>query len=229
MPIETMIPSWPKERDLARYVEFTNINFDTDLAANEIWIDIGCRTGKALDEARHKYHAKLIGINAHKIEVLPGSQSIYTVIPNDISVYTAYRNKAKLVTDIHGAVSYCENPLEALIYEACLLKENAKAVIVTMEKRMYTPHQNILEQITRFFNEVMKKKIIFEPFTSYSDNTKTPIKTIRITITNDAPVNNLSLEELFAQAQKTIGKMGKNQIIAQATDGSAKIWQVIYQ
>lgn len=227
--IESTIPSWPKERDLARYAEFTHIDFDADLAANQIWIDIGCRTGQALSETRRKYNAKLIGVNAHHINVLPGIHSIYAMIPSDQSVYMEYRNQANLVTDIHGAISYAEDPIATLIYEACLLKPHGKAVAVTMEDRIGYPTHKMWEKLQHFFKHVMGKHIIFEPFTSYSDNTKTPIKTIRITTINDNSTAEGELSSLLLQAKKYFGRMEKTVIVAQVPDGTAQIWQVAYK
>ena len=43
-----MLPTWPNERDLACYAEFTKINFNQELAAGQLWIDIGSITGKTL-------------------------------------------------------------------------------------------------------------------------------------------------------------------------------------
>ncbi len=56
-----------------------------------------------------------------------------------------------MITNIHGAVSYYENPLEALIYEACLLKPDAKAMIVTLEDRMGYPTSTLWKKIQQFF------------------------------------------------------------------------------
>lgn len=43
--ISTIIPDWPQERDLAKYAEFTQLNFDRLLMDNMRWMDVGCRTG----------------------------------------------------------------------------------------------------------------------------------------------------------------------------------------
>jgi SAM-dependent methyltransferase len=219
------IPSWPKERDLATYSKYTKIDFTQDLSSKKTWIDVGCRTGKALSQTRQWYDAKLIGINAHEIKVQPGIQPILACIPEDIRVYTRYQQKADLLTDIHGAISYCENPLEALIYEACLLKPKAKAVIVTLAARLGSPVT--WKRVKEFFSSVLKQSIEFKRFTTYSDNTKTPIKTVRITIQGMSQ-SELDLPSLFAEARKYVGQMKKVKVIAEPDDKSFQIWKVKY-
>ncbi len=223
--MKTKIPSWPQERTLSRYAEFTAIDFNNDLSHGEIWIDIGCRTGKALSETHKFYKAKLIGVNAHKIRVRSGIKAIFASIPDDIIVYKQYRKKANIVTDVHGAVSYCENPLEALIYEACLLKPDAKAVIVTLEGRMGNPAT--WKRIERFFKLIMQQKIEFKRFRSYTNHTKSPIRTLRITITGHCRAR-WGLKNLFMQARQYVGEMRKKKIIAQPLDKTFQIWQAVY-
>jgi hypothetical protein len=222
------LPAWPKERDLQRYQEFTKIDFMKALSLGQTWIDIGCRTGKALSEFPQHYKLKLIGINAHKIQVRPGIHSLIASIPEDISILEKYRKKAHLVTDVHGAVSYCENPLQALIYEACLLAPNSKAAIITLEDRMGSPNTTIWKQIQRFFHSTMGQEINFQRFTSYTDNTKSPLKTLRITITGEC-CSPLSLQDLFLEAHRFMGQMKKKKVIAESTDQSAQVWRVLYK
>lgn len=129
------IPTWPRERDLATYAKYTCINFDHELSDGKTWIDIGCRTGKAMSETRKLYNACLIGINAHEIDVLTGIKSIFAEIPREKSVYNHFKKSAHLLTDIYGAFTYDNDPIAALIYEACLLKPNGKAVIISLEAK----------------------------------------------------------------------------------------------
>jgi hypothetical protein len=226
--LNTPLPTWPKERDLCRYQEFTKIDFIKDLSPGQTWIDIGCRTGKALSEFPPHYNLNLVGINAHKIQVRPGIQSLIASIPKDTSVLKKYKKKAHLVTDVHGAVSYCENPLEALIYEACLLAPRSKAAIITLEDRMGSPNVTIWKQIQHFFQSIMGQEITFKRFTSYTDNTKSPIKTLRITITGEC-CSSLNLHDLFLAARHSIGQMKKKKVIAESIDKSAQVWRVLYK
>jgi hypothetical protein len=220
--IPKKIPSWPNERDLNRYAEMTLIDFKNELAKDKVWIDIGCRTGKALSQIRKHFDAKLVGINAHKIRVRKGIESYYSLIPDDRRIYENYQQKADLVTDIYGSVSYSENPLEAMIYAACLLKPQAKAVFITLETRMGN-----LQKIKNFFHTVMKQEIKFQRFTTYSDNTKTPIKTLRVTILGHCR-SRINLEGLFKKAQRDVGIMKKAKMIWQSADLSAEQWRVIF-
>lgn len=220
------IPTWPNERDLARYASYSAIDFTKELSDGEIWIDIGCRSGKALSQSTKFYRAKLIGVNAHRIRVRSGILSVFASIPDDVEFYQRYRRKAKLVTDIHGAITYSENPLNTLIYEARLLKPNAKAVSVTLESRMGSVAT--WKKISQFFKLVMGQKIEFKRFRSYTDNTQTAIKTLRITITGHCR-SRLSLKNLFAKACAEVGEMKKTKVIAHAHDNTAQVWQVRYR
>lgn len=224
--MKTKIPSWPQERDLSCYEKFTSLDFNKSLSHGDMWIDVGCRTGKALSQIPKIYNAKLIGINAHRIRVRTGILPIFASIPDDLSVYRKYRKKAKLVTDIHGAVSYCEDPLDALIYEACLLEKNAKAAIVTLEQRFGGPAT--WKKIVDFFKFFMNQKIEFKRFRSYTNHTKNPIKTLRITITCHSH-SKLVLKDLLVEVRNFVGEMKKKKVIAQPEDGSFQIWQVIYK
>ncbi len=223
-----LIPSWPKERDLACYELFTGLDFEKEILDDMAWIDIGCRTGKALSQIRKKSKAILLGVNAHPIRVRPGIISISATLPEDTDIYEKYKNKMDLVTDIHGAVSYCSNPLEALIYEACLLKHNAQAIIVTLEHRMGEPSSDVFKKIENFFKNTMNQTIEFQPFPSYSDNSKTLIHTMRITIKGKCH-STLSLNNLFLEARQYIGEMRKNKVISEAKDKSAQVWQILYR
>lgn len=224
--MKNKIPSWPEERDLARYEEFTKLDFTNDLSKDEIWIDIGCRTGKALSQTRKLYKAHLVGVNAHKIRVRAGIQSILATIPEDKVVYQQYRKKAKIVTDVHGAVSYGETPLEALIYEACLLKPHGKAVSIILERRIKGVAN--WKKIERFFKLTMKQKIEFKRFRSYTNHTKSPLRTLRITISGHCQ-STLSLAGLYLKARETVGQMKKTKVIAQPDDQSFQMWQVTYE
>jgi len=219
------LPAWPKERDLERYSDYTKIDFKQSLRAEQVWIDIGCRTGKALSQSRKICRAKLVGVNAHDIKVRAGIEPIFAAIPENKEVYKKFRKKTDWLTDIYGAVSYCEDPLKALIYETCLLKPNGTAVIILLQARIGT--LAVLKRIKLFFNSVLKQQIKFEKFITYSDNTKTPLKTLRITIHGHCQ-SKLGFENLFILAKKEIGEIQKKKLIWRSEDGSAEQWRVIY-
>ncbi len=219
------IPSWPKERDLKTYGQYTRINFNENFTA-KIWMDIGCRTGKALSQSRKFFQAKLIGVNAHKIPVRNGIQAILAEIPKDLTIYKSFRQKIDLVTDIYAAVSYAEDPLDAMIYEASLLKTDGKCVIVTLQGRIKGPAA--WKRIKTFLDQQMNISVSLKSFITYSDKRRSPIKTLRITL-NKQKKANPSLQNLFAQARIYVGEMTKDKILWEATDKSAKIWMVKYK
>ena len=83
MSQQPLLPTWPQERDLARYGELTDFDFESYFSPGKMWIDVGCRTGKALSEIMlQKKKIIPIGINAHPIEVRSGIHSLLATLPN---------------------------------------------------------------------------------------------------------------------------------------------------
>ncbi len=221
----TTIPTWPRERDLATYTRYMAIDFSQELSDASTWLDVGCRTGKALHDFKSQSTAKLIGVNAHQIDVLPGIEPIFAEIPKDRSIYNRYRNKIDLVTDVYGAFTYDNDPLAVLIYEACLLKPKAKAVIISLEPKLGNRQNR--QDIEAFFESVMGQKITFKRFRTYTDNRKLPLNSLRITITGGCR-SPLELDTLLLLAQERIGIAKKVRIAYAPQDKSCEAWKIIY-
>lgn len=220
------IPTWPRERDLATYTKYTGIHFVLELSTGKTWIDIGCRTGKAMSETKKFCKAHLIGVNAHQIQVLPGIKPILANIPQDRSVYKKFSKKTDLLTDVYGAVTYDNDPIAALIYEACLLKPGGKAVIISLEAKLGNKVNR--QDIQHFFETVMGQNIEFKRFRTYSDNSKTPLNSLRITITGDGH-SKYSLEILFLKARQMIGMPKKIRLLYRPADHSVELWKIVYK
>lgn len=223
---KTSIPAWPAERGLEKYARYTCIDFDQELFHGKTWIDIGCRTGIALNATRQKYQARLIGVNAHSIEVLPGIESIYAVIPHDRSVYTKFQRSADLLTDIYGAVSYENDPFAAMIYEALLLKRGGKAVIICLEAKL--GNRKNQSDMSHFFETVMGQQLSFKRFRHYSDNSKRVISSLRITIQGHC-TSKCTLDILLLKAQKELGLPKLEKVIYTPPDGSVDMWKIVYR
>jgi hypothetical protein len=224
--MKTKIPTWPRERDLATYAKYTCINFDLELSHDKTWIDIGCRTGKAMSETKKLYKAHLIGINAHQIKTLPGIESIFAEIPKDRSVYKNFRKKTDLLTDIYGAFTYDNDPIAALIYEACLLKSGGKAVIVTLEARIGNRINR--QDLVHFFETFMGQNLTFKRFRTFTDNTKTPLNSLRIIVSGNCR-SKLSLETLLLKARQMIGEPKKVKLLYSPPDRSVELWKIVYR
>lgn len=220
------MPTWPLERDLATYAKYTCINFDLELSSGKIWIDIGCRTGKALSETKRLFKARLIGVNAHRIKVLSGIESIFAEIPQDRSVYKNFRKKTDLLTDVYGAFTYDNDPIAVLIYEACLLKSGGKAVIISLEAKLGNKVNR--QNLQHFFETILGQNIEFIKFRTYSDNSRTPLSTLRITITGTCR-SKCSLETLLLKARQMIGEPRKIKIIYTPPDHSVEVWKIVYK
>jgi hypothetical protein len=219
-------PTWPRERDLATYAKYTCINFPLELTDGNTWIDIGCRTGKAMSETMGLYQAKLIGVNAHLIKVLPGIESILAEIPQDLTIYKNFRKKIDLLTDVYGAFTYDNDPIAALIYEACLLKPEGKGVIISLEAKLGNRMNR--QQLIHFFESVMGQTLIFKRFRTYSDNSKTPLNSLRITI-NGHCRSKYNLENLLLKVRQAMGYPKKIKLIYRPPDQSVEIWKIVYK
>jgi hypothetical protein len=84
-------PHGPVNGTWRRMLKYTCIDFNLELSNGKTWIDIGCRTGKAMRETKRLYKARLIGVNAHRIKTFAGIESIFAEIPQDFSVYKKFR------------------------------------------------------------------------------------------------------------------------------------------
>lgn len=220
------IPTWPRERDLVTYSKYTCINFDIELSSGKTWIDIGCRTGKAMSETKALYKARLIGVNAHRIKVIAGIKPIFAEIPQNRSVYKDFRKKIDLLTDVYGAFTYDNDPIAALIYEACLLKPGGKAVIISLEAKLGNKINR--QELQHFFEIVLGQDLTFRRFRTYSDNSKTPLNSLRITIAGHCR-SKCNLETLLLKARQMIGEPKKIRLIYRPPDHSCELWKIVYK
>jgi hypothetical protein len=220
------IPTWPRERDLATYAKYTCIDFHKELSHGNIWIDIGCRTGKAMQETQKLYKARLIGVNAHEIEVLNGIESIFAAIPQDRSIYNNFKKSVHLLTDVYGAFTYDNDPIATLIYEACLLQPQGKAVIISLEAKFGNRVNR--EELQAFFELNLGRTLTFQRFRTYSDNSKTPLNSLRITITGKGN-SKCDLDDLLLKARQLIGEPKKIRLLYRPSDHSVEIWKIVYR
>lgn len=226
--ITETLPTWPRERDLETYSRYTGIHFSLELSDGKTWIDIGCRTGKAMSETQKFCNACLVGVNAHKIETLAGIQSFFTEIPRDKFLYQYLHNKADLLTDVYGAFTYDTDPVAALIYETCLLKSHGKAVIISLEAKFGNKINR--QDLQHFFATVLGKHVAFKRFRTYSDNSKRPLNSLRITITNlNSSCNAQPLDQLLLQARQMIGIPKKAKLLYSPPDNSLELWKIVYK
>lgn len=219
-------PTWPRERDLATYAKYTCIKFDQVLSDGKTWIDIGCRTGKALYETTQQYKMHLVGVNAHKIEVLKGIKSFLAEIPRNRSLYDNYKRRADLLTDVYGAFTYDNDPIAVLIYEACLLNKQGQAVIISLEAKLGNRANR--KELQVFFETNLGLTIVFKRFRTYSDNSKTPLNSLRIIISGNGSAN-YNLEDLLLKARQIIGEPQKAKLLYSPPDNSVELWKIVYK
>jgi hypothetical protein len=203
-------PTWPRECDLATYSKYTSINFDAELSDAKTWIDIRCRTGKAMSGTREFCRARLIGVNAHPIDVMAGIEPVFAEIPRDRSVYEKFRKKMDLLTDVYGAFTHDNDPIAVLIYEACLLKQGGRTVIISLEAKLGNRANR--QELKYFFEVVLGQNLVFKRFRTYSDNSRTPLNSLRITLTGGCR-SRCGLETLLWKARQTLGEPNKRKLI----------------
>lgn len=236
-------PRWNHWRGLSQYNSLTNLHIPSQMARGGTWIDVGCGSGRAMWELAAQSHGipglLLVGVNLHPYQVPAPIQHLLADIPSDPVVHERHRGQAKLVTDVYGAVSYGETPLETLIYEASLLGPEGTAVVFTEGERFGSP--GAWKKIERFFNETSGQKVKFED--AEPENYRHPLdnfdsrpnhawykpwsKCLRITITGQGSAKSLS--QMTALARERIGPPRQGEILFRTGDGKGEIRRVDYQ
>ncbi len=236
------LPKWCTRRSLERYNELTNLALAQMLMGGGLYIDYGCGHGVALNElAAASPRAELVGVNWHQLEPdLAFFHHVFANIPQHASVHAAYGGQALATTDIYGPASYCDNPLEALIYEASTLGPCGTSVVYSEGERF---HPASWRNIERFFLDATGQHVDFteDPNNGTGDTPtalyrrrKGPVKgdelpwqnCVRVTVHGQA--SGRPLDSLFAEARQQVGAPRRERLIWQTLDGLAQIHSVRY-
>src|ERR1700734_3060579 len=107
-------PMWPKERDLSRYNTLVGFEIQKLLKPGGLWIDIGVgKNAKPMRPLIGRPSVVLKAISPH-YRTLPTGIALTTGhVPEHVDFLAENRGHARLVTDIFGAVSYCDDPVQA--------------------------------------------------------------------------------------------------------------------
>lgn len=223
---KTREPLWPKERDLDRYNVLAGFEIQKYLSNGGLWIEIGI--GKSARPMR-----PLIGVPGVELKAiaphhraLPAGISVTTgYVPDDTDFMAENRGQAKLVTDIFGAVSYCEDPIQALIYGSLLLGANGVFIAFTELRRL--GDLDAWDRITRFFGDRLHQQIEFQTVFVLGDASQQFSTYLRIRIQGKS-TRRAALSRIFKEARRTIGMPQRDAPLWISSDKSAKIWRTDY-
>jgi hypothetical protein len=219
-------PPWPKERNLARYNALVGFKIQNYLRDGGLWIDVGVgQDARPMRPLIGRPGVTLKAISPH-FRKLPAAISLTTgTIPEHTGFLAENRGRAQLVTDVFGAVSYCDDPLQALIYGALLLRPGGTLVAFTELRRV--GDLDTWDRITEFFNSRMQQTITFETVFAWGDSSKHFSTYLRISI-QGAPRRTLSFPRLLQASRRMLGKPRRGKLLWVASDRSAKIWRANY-
>lgn len=220
---------WPQERDASRYSELAGFDFRRHLENGGVWMDIGCGKGIALSDFITQRNLQLVGVTPVLIEMDPRISQIHSLLPSDRAILAEYRGKLRMASDIYGALSYCEDPLEALIYEALLLAPNGVAAIATRLERFGSSTET-RKNIQELFRTQLGCDLEFFEIETISDATGKAVGVlqIRIIATPESGARDTDIEDLLKTFQANVGRPNRTRPAWISEDGKARIWQVDY-
>lgn len=225
--MENQHPNWPNNRNLARYNELTGIDIAGELAGGDVWIDVGAgKTAKPMAEMTGK-NLKLVAVGAHRMDLPDGIEEVSARIPESSSVMSAFQRRARLVTDVFGAVSYSPNPADVLIYEALLLKPGARAVVFTQADKLGSC--GTWDNIRYFFAEYLNQSIEFSLVENFADANKRCELGLRIHIKANSQEILECYDQLFERSRKEIGAPKIGMTLWRSKDDLVEIKRVDYE
>lgn len=218
---------WPQERTLARYAELVGFDIRHHLSSGGIWIDVGCGKGVALSELLGHSQIELVGVTPVQIETDPSIRQINSLIPSDKELLQTYLGKARMTSDIFGALSYCEDPLEALIYESLLLRRDGVAVFATRPER-FGQNSDVRCRIETFFAQETGRIIEFGEIETISDATGKPVGVLQVRLhsSSHSSAPTRTLESLLESSRSIVGVPKKVRPAWTSEDQKVQIWEV---
>jgi len=219
-------PQWPKERDLARYDELAGFDIRKLLGDGGLWIEVGIgKSARPMRPLIGQPGVELKAIAPHYRALPKGISLTLGCVPDDHGFLVENRARARLVTDIFGAVSYCEDPVQALIYGALLL--GAGGVFVAFTELRRIGDLETWDRITQFFHDRLHQQIAFQTVYVLGDASRQFSTYLRIRIEGKA-AGRAASATLFKDAQRKIGAPHRDQALWTSSDESAKIFRTRY-
>lgn len=226
-PSVSQEPTWPAQRGLKRYDALLGIDLGRMLEAGGLWIEIGPGT-EALPMLPflRRPGVELEAIGPHSRALPDGIAFTQGIVPEDEVFFAAHRGRARLVTDVFGALSYYDDPIRALLYGALLLADGGLFLGFTELYRF--GDLSTWEKTTEFFRQTLNQRISFETIPVLGDATKKYATGLRVRVQGPAAVNT-PLGDIFEEAARQIGRPAHTSTLWAADDCSASISRVDYQ
>lgn len=219
-------PQWPRERVLDRYNALAGFEIQHHLRDGGLWIEIGVGKGALpMRPLIGKPGVTLKAIAPHQRALPAGISLTSGCVPDHVDFLSENRGRARLVTDIFGSVSYCEDPVQALIYGALLLSRDGVFVAVTMLHRL--DDLDTLHRISSFFHHRLHQAITFQTMFVLSDASGEFSTYLRIRIEGGAK-RRAALPTILKDARRAIGRPRQDVPLWISKDKSARIWRVCY-
>ncbi len=219
-------PTWPTGRSVERYNLLLGIDLAALLAEGGLWIEIGPGTNALpmLPFVGRK-DVSLTAIGPHPRSLPEGIQFAQGMVPEDKTFFATNRARARLVTDVYGAVSYCKDPVQALIFGSLLLARGGVFLAFT-ELYRFGDLPN-WERITEFFRIKLRQVLSFETISVRGDASKTYSTCLRVRVQGPS-LKSKCLDEIFDEAARSVGIPVPTRTLWTAEDRSASISRVDY-
>jgi len=236
-------PDYPRDRPIQRYEELTGESIRSKLDLWDIVIDVGCGKGIAA-EALTLRGGNVIAVNIDREETrlqdpihmaIEGPPvPIYSFknrVPNNPILYAIAGRRARYALDIYGAISYCSNPIDALLYLSLLIRKDGLGVAVTEPERF---HPSTWPWISKFFNLYSGQRVTFSTFKTWGDANQCYEKALRIKIKGEGRYEPILRKRWpwavgFDWAKECFGPPKYSETpLWQSRSKRAKIWGVDY-
>src|SRR5208283_794003 len=219
-------PRWPIHRDVERYNHLLGIDPITIFEEGGLWIEIGPGAdARPMLPLIGQEDTTLAAIGPHHRSLPAAIHFTQGTVPEDQGFLAAYRGKARLVTDVYAAVSYCQDPIQAMIYGSLLLADGGLFLAFTELCRF--GDLPTWERITEFFRAQLGQSIGFETMSVLGDASKAYSTCLRVRVQGRS-TQTASLARIFEEAAGFIGTPVKTGTLWVAEDQSASISRVDY-
>lgn len=220
-------PPWPKRRDLARYNTLVGFDIKDFLRGGGLWIDIGVGRGaKPMRPLIGRPRVRLKAISPYDRSLPPEISLTIGRVPEHAGFLSENRGRTRLVTDIFGAVSYCDDPIQAVIYGALLLGPGGRLVAFTELHRL--GDIEAWDRMTKFFNRRLRQQIGFQTVYLRGDAWKGFSTYLRVQVQGRSR-STQTLRTILREARIAIGRHRRGIPLWVSSDRSAKIWKSDYR
>lgn len=215
-----------KGRDLHRYEQLLGIDIPNILQKG-IWIDVGTDYyATALKDLIYKTEVELIGVSSIQIDAQEKIKTIKCTLPDHLDQIEEFRGRAKLVTDVFGAMSYSHDPIAVILASCSLLGEGGSYFAVTESGRL--GREVTYRHLSNFIRHHLRQKFSLELFNACGDYNKTFKQYLRLTSRLDLKPIQIELVDLVQESRNVLGYPVEGEILWKSNDEEVAIYRVDY-